>query len=148
MKANYAYLILLLSLSLGGCTLVGPDVEKQVTFRADKTEYVQGTKLELTLINMSPWEIGYNLCGAPLEQYKDGQWGPAEYVPEDEVEGVIRRSCGRELRILRPGEKGFYTRTLRDVLPAERFRIRDSVSYDDSRDRFEIVTNSFRILAE
>ena len=91
----------------------------QIELTVDRANYRTGDPIVLTLRNRSAQSVGYNLCGAALEQRSGGQWRES---PER-----LAEVCTMELRTLATNASDTFRHTLPAALAAGEYRVRTNV---------------------
>jgi hypothetical protein len=85
----------------------------------DRARYRSGDALVLTLRNGLAHAIGYNLCGAALEQRVGTEWRESPHR--------LAEVCTMELRTLAPGASGTYRHTVPGGASPGEYRVRSAV---------------------
>jgi hypothetical protein len=117
------------------CMPPQPEEDAETAFaelRVNRSMVAAGGEIELTLVNRSQNQIGYNLCTASLERLLAEEW---QQVPESPAE-----VCTMELRILQPGGSDSFQHTMPAALQAGVYRFRTGVEYPLG-DSFTAVTS-------
>ncbi len=106
----------------------------------DQTAYDAGERLTLRLENRTDEQFGYNLCFAMLERRAKNGWAEVEggWIAGD-------GACPAILIVLRPGQTGTFTETLRSDLSRGTYRFTERVEVGDDYDERTLVSNTFVI---
>lgn len=122
---------------VAGCNGLTTDPQPDVVYRADRQAYTAADEIVATLVNTSGAELGYNLCGAALEQRTGGGWTRVARNPET--------PCIQPLYILRPGERATFREPASHVPGPGTYRLRTSIEYPTQGEWTQVVTQPFTV---
>lgn len=122
---------------LAACNALTGSDPAGVEFDADRREYRPDDTIVATLLNTSDTDVGYNLCGAPLERLSGGSWTRVARNPET--------PCIQPLYVLRPGESASHREPAARVPGPGVYRLRTDVEAMRSGVRFDVVTEPFTV---
>lgn len=124
---------------LAACNgLLGDPGDARVAYDADRRAYTRNDEIVTTLFNASDQDVGYNLCGSPLEKQVGGAWVRVARNPEN--------PCIQPLYILRPGQTATYREPANHVPAPGTYRLRTRVETPVPGDWIEVTTRPFTVL--
>jgi hypothetical protein len=138
---GWVMLLLLASLSLGGCHALSPtatEVERRVEFATRATTYTAGAEAALVLRNRSRGRVGHNLCFAELQVRSGDGWRRA---PE-----AGGRFCTTIQFVLPPGDSSTFANPLPAALPAGKYRFVTPVEFTPTGERIDLATPAFTVV--
>lgn len=97
-----------------------------------------GQEVELTLVNRSARQVGYNLCPSVLQRQVGGQWQPATIA--------FTEVCTMELRILEPGASASFRHPLPTGLQPGTYRFWAGVEWPMGEDRVGVQSGPFEVV--
>lgn len=98
-----------------------------------------GDSFEMTLVNRSEHQLGYNLCTSGIErQTAAGEW-QVHPVP-------LAEACTMELRVLNPGASGSFRHDLPALEPGT-YRFRAGVEWPLGQDRVGVISTPFTVVS-
>ena len=109
-----------------------PEPANEISLQASPQQVNAGATVQLTLVNSTEQQLGYNLCTSELRA-PDGS-----AVQTDRV-------CTMELRVLQPGESTAYSFDLPGVLEDGRYQFTTNVQRMGSGDSSTVTSNSIEI---
>lgn len=144
------FLLFMAMLALAGCrNTISPeaalsDAEVEALLRTaselttDKPSYTPGETVLLTLQNLAPEEIGYNLCNSLLQRQAGAGW---ETIPGDRV-------CPAVIYTLHAGESATSAEVLPSELTAGTYRFVTRVHLLEQGIMGDRISNSFQVRTE
>ncbi|WP_420124938.1 hypothetical protein [Longimicrobium sp.] len=117
--------------------MTDPTSNAGVVYGADRQAYSLADEIVVTLANTSDAEVGYNLCGAALEQRTGGGWTRVSRNPE--------MPCIQPLYILRPGERASVREAASRFPGPGTYRLRTGIESPMQGPWKQVVTQPFTV---
>jgi hypothetical protein len=114
----------------------------EAVLETDRETYSPGAELSLRLGNESSQTLGYNLCFSTLQRHEGDTWAA---VPRPDTSSS--EFCEASQSSLEPGKSTSAPRTLAASLPEGEYRYLTNVEWRWNGERMEVVSNSFRVVA-